>query len=185
MNEEEMQTRLLARDDTALSALRERWGRPAQALARRITGSEEDAEECVQDGLLAVWESVPPKRPDSLGHYFTALVRNAALNRLRDERRQKRGGGTVSEVLEELELCSSSGDDVEETVAARLLGERINDFLDSLPRRERELFLRRYYDMEDLDTLAAAKGLRKAHASVLLFRTRNKLKAFLEKEELL
>lgn len=185
MNEEEIRTRLLTRDDSALTAIRETWGRSALALARRITGSEEDAEECVQDGLLAVWETVPPKQPDSLGHYFTALVRNAALNRLRDERRQKRGGGTVTEVFEELESCASSGDDVEEAVTARLLAERINDFLESLPRRERDLFLRRYYDMEDLDTLAAAKGLSKAHAAVLLFRTRKKLKAFLEREELL
>lgn len=185
MVEKELRTRLLARDDSALSAIRENWGRSALALAQRITGSEQDAEECVQDGLLAVWESVPPKQPESLGHYFTALVRNAALNRLRDERRLKRGGGTVSEVFEELELCGSVKDNVEETVAARLLGERINDFLESLPKRERDIFLRRYYDMEDLETLAAAKGLSKAHASVLLFRTRNKLKAFLEKEELL
>jgi RNA polymerase sigma-70 factor (ECF subfamily) len=87
--------------------------------------------------------------------------------------------------LEELEFCVSAGDDVEEAVAARLLGERINTFLESLPRRERDLFLCRYYDLEDLETLAAAKGLSKAHAAVLLFRTRKKLKAFLEKEELL
>lgn len=185
MNEQVILARLLARDETALGAIRERWGRPALALARRITGSAEDAEECLQDGLLAVWETVPPKRPEALGHYFTALVRNAALNRLRDERRQKRGGGTVPLALEELEYCASARDDVEEAVAARLLGERINDFLRALPRRERELFLRRYYDLEDLETLAAAKGLSKAHASVLLFRTRKKLKAFLEKEELL
>lgn len=185
MNEESILDCLRDRDEAALAAIRESWGRPALALARRITGSEEDAEECVQDGLLAVWETVPPKQPESLGHYFTALVRNAALNCLRDSRRQKRGGGTVTEVFEELEYCASAKDDVEEAVAARLLAERINDFLDSLPRRERELFLRRYYDMEDLGTLAAAKGLSKAHASVLLFRTRKKLKAFLEKEELL
>ena len=91
----------------------------------------------------------------------------------------------MSEVFEELEYCASVRDDVEEAVAARLLAERINVFLDSLPRRERDLFLRRYYDMEELETLAAAKGLSKTHASVLLFRTRKKLKAFLEQEELL
>ena len=70
-------------------------------------------------------------------------------------------------------------------MAGKLLGERINDFLDSLPRRERELFLRRYYYLEELDAAAAALGLGRSHASVLLFRTRKKLKAFLEKEELL
>ena len=185
MNEESIKSRLLERDESALTDIRKAWSRPALALARRITGSEEDAEECLQDGLLAVWETIPPKQPESLGHYFTALVRNAALNRLRDSRRQKRGGGTVTEVFEELESCASTKDDVEGSVVARLLAERINVFLESLPRRERDLFLRRYYDMEDLDTLAAAKGLSKTHASVLLFRTRKKLKAFLDKEELL
>ena len=125
MNEQAILDRLLARDETALEAIRETWGRPALALARRIMGSAEDAEECLQDGLLAVWETVPPQRPEALGHYFTALVRNAALNRWRDARRQKRGGGTVPLALEELEFCASARDDVEEAVAARLLGERI------------------------------------------------------------
>ena len=87
--------------------------------------------------------------------------------------------------LEELEYCASDRQDAAEEAEARLLGERINDFLSSLPRRERVLFLRRYYDLEDLETLAASLGLSKTHASVLLFRTRKKLKAFLEKEELL
>ena len=185
MNEETILDRLRARDESALGAIRDAWGKPALALARRITGSEEDAEECLQDGLLAVWETIPPKRPESLGHYFTALVRNAALNRLRDSRRQKRGGGELVRALEELEYCASARENVAEEVEARLLGERINDFLTALPQQERALFLRRYYDLEDLDTLAAALGLRKAHASVLLFRVRKKLKAFLEKEELL
>ncbi len=185
MNEQSILDRLLRRDETALEAVRQAWGGPALALARRITGSAEDAEECLQDGLLALWDSVPPNRPESLRHYFTALVRNAALNCLRDQRRQKRGGGETVQALEELEYCASARDDVEEAVAARLLGERINDFLDSLPRRERELFLRRYYYLEELDGAAAALGLGRSHASVLLFRTRKKLKAFLEKEELL
>lgn len=185
MNEQSILDRLLARDETALEAARQAWGGPALALARRITGSAEDAEECLQDGLLALWDSVPPRRPESLAHYFTALVRNAALNCLRDQRRQKRGGGEADRALEELEYCASARDDVEEAVAAKLLGERINAFLDSLPRRERELFLRRYYYMEDLQTLSAARGLSPRHAAVLLFRTRKKLKVYLEKEELL
>ncbi len=185
MNEEIILDRLRDRDESALAAIRETWGGAALSLARRITGSAEDAEECLQDGLLAVWETIPPKRPEALGHYFTALVRNAALNRLRDSRRQKRGGGSVTLALEELEYCASARTDVAEEAEARLLGERINDFLGSLPRRERVLFLRRYYDLEELDALAAELGLSKTHASVLLFRTRKKLKAFLEKEELL
>lgn len=185
MTEEEIVRRLWERDVSALTALERAYGAGAMAVAQRIVRSRETAEECVQDAMLAVWESVPPQRPESLRHYFTALARNSALNRYRAEHREKRGGGEVTVALEELNECLPGPGGVEDEVAARLLGEKINDFLASLPERERDAFLRRYYYLEPPEDTAQALGLTARHLSVVLFRTRKKLKAFLQKEDLI
>jgi len=184
MTDEQIIDRLCARDEAALEILRRTYGPMAMAVAQRIVQSREIAEECVQDGLMAVWETIPPRHPESLRHYFTTLVRNSALSCYRAEHREKRGGGEVPLVLDELAFCASP-DDVEQEVGAHLLEERINGFLAALPERERDVFLRRYYYLEDLDGIAACYGLSKRHVSVLLFRTRKKLKTFLKKEDLL
>ena len=87
--------------------------------------------------------------------------------------------------LEELDRDVASESSVEDEIAEKLLAERVNVFLARLPTRERSLFLRRYYFFEPLEVIAAATGLSKSNISVILFRVRKKLKAFMKKEELL
>ena len=185
MTDEKIIERLQKRDETGLAALKAAYGAGALSLAQRITGSREDAEECLQDALLAVWDSVPPQQPVSLRAYLTALTRNAALDLFRTARREKRGGGAVELALEELSDFVSGPGSVEEEAEARLLGERINEFLGALSARDREIFVRRYYYFEELPEIAAACRLPKRYVSVVLHRTRKKLNAFLIKEEYL
>ena len=185
MTDEQILDALFARDEAGLEALRGSCGALAEAVAQRITGSREDAEECVQDGLMELWNSIPPQRPESVKHYFLRLVRNRALDRWRGLHREKRGGGALPLILDELDRDIPSNSSVEDEVAEKLLAERINTFLAALPRRERDVFLRRYYWVEDPETVAAGMGLTKSNVSVILFRVRKKLKAFLKKEELL
>ena len=95
MTDKQIIQRLQSRDETGLAALQQAYGEGALSLALRITGSREDAQECLQDALMGVWESVPPQCPASLRAYLIALTRNAALDLLRSERREKRGGGAA------------------------------------------------------------------------------------------
>ena len=184
MTEESIIKRLNERDESALEAIAGQYGSLAVALAMRILQDEQDAEECVQDGLMAVWETIPPLRPVSLRNYFVALVRNRALDVYRKEHRAKRGGGAMAKALEELEDCAAPGSP-EDELSARMLEERINDYLAELPERERSIFLRRYYYAEPVSDIAEVYGMSPHRVSVLLHRTRNKLKKFLKKEELL
>lgn len=184
MTEASIICRLQNRDETALAELEQLHGALAKSIAQRILRNPQDAEECVQDGLMAVWETVPPQEPASLRSYFVALVRNRALDLYRAQRREKRGGGAPLPALEELGDCAAPGG-VEDEVAARLLEERINEYLARLPERERDLFLRRYFYLEEIGEIAARSGLTRHQVSVLLHRARKKLKDFLKKEDLL
>ena len=184
MTEEQILARLLARDEGILAHVEAEWGPLATALAQRILQSPQDAEECLQDGLMALWDTVPPQRPASLRAYFLSLVRNRALDVYRAEHREKRGGGVVPLALEELGDCAGP-DSVEDRVGAKLLGEAVNRFLGSLPERDRDLFLHRYYFLEELPEIADFYRMTRHQVSVRLHRTRKKLKDYLKKEELL
>ena len=167
MTEKQVLERLLARDDGILALVEAEWGPSAAALARRILQSPQDAEECLQDGLMALWDTVPPLQPDSLRAYFLS-----------------RGGGVVPLALEELGDCAGP-DSVEDRVGAKLLGEAVNRFLGSLADRDRDLFLHRYYLLEELPEIAEYYRMTRHQVSVRLHRIRKKLKDYLKKEDYL
>ena len=91
MNDEEIITRFWRRDESAIEQLDRQHGALVRALARRILKSREDAEECVSDTYLRLWERIPPDRPASLPAYLARIVRNLAFDRLRAQGSQKRG----------------------------------------------------------------------------------------------
>ena len=55
-----------ARDEGAISASDEKYGKPCRRLSQSILGSREDAEECVNDTWRRAWDTMPPQRPNSL-----------------------------------------------------------------------------------------------------------------------
>ena len=55
-------------------------------------------------------------------------------------------------------------------------------YLNTLDARTRILFVRRYFYMESIETLAKCYGLKASTVSTKLVRTRKKLRAFLEQE---
>jgi RNA polymerase sigma-70 factor (ECF subfamily) len=95
---------------------------------------------------------------------------------------QKRGGGEISLVLEELEQCISGVGNAENAYMAKELGKTINAFVRTLPERERNLFIRRYFYSEPLGQIAEKYHLTAHNATVILSRVRQKLKNYLEQE---
>ena len=104
LTDEEIIALYFARDEQAIAETAARYGAFCHRLSVSILHDEGEAEECVNDTYLQVWNTIPPQRPQSLRAYLGRIVRNLSLNRLRDLRREKRNQGlTVS--FEELEDC--------------------------------------------------------------------------------
>lgn len=173
---------LWERSETALTAISEQYSRLYKGIIREILGDESDTEECANDVLLAVWNSIPPNRPDSLPAYICKLARRIGIDRLRHDTRQKRNGGyTIA--LSELEEClpaeALSNDDGE-------IGEQIqavlSEFVRSLDPETRILFIRRYIYLETVTDLAKRFEMKENRISARLYRARKKLKRMLEKE---
>lgn len=175
-----------ARDEGAISAAREKYGRLCQSIAENIVGSPEDAEECVNDTLFRAWNAIPPDQPVSLKAYLGAVTRRLALNRLRAETRQKRGGGQVRlclDQLDELRDCSSmSYGWSTESDAREQLRDLLNLWLSKEPILPREIFLWRYWYAYSIEDIAQLAGKSEGAVKMSLTRSKKRLQTFLCKE---
>lgn len=82
-----------ARDESAIVRTDEKYGRYCRAVAGRILSDRKDAEECVNDAYVGVWNAIPPKRPRNFKLFVGIITRNIALDRFDYNRAKKRGGG--------------------------------------------------------------------------------------------
>ncbi|MBR3042912.1 MAG: sigma-70 family RNA polymerase sigma factor [Oscillospiraceae bacterium] len=173
------------RDEQALAVIAEQYGALCRTVARDILGSEQDAEECLNDALLQIWNAIPPAQPENFCAYLLKTVRNHALNRYKAGHRTKRGGGQQAAALEELSELLPSSENVLSELERRELLEAISRFLQSLPVKKRNLFIRRYWGFTSFSDLAAESGMRENNVQVTLSHIRKKLLAYLRKEGLL
>ena len=103
MEDTEIVTLLWQRKESALDEIIRRYGRLLKNFAGRILPTAQDAEECVNDTLLDIWNTVPPKHPASIASYAIMLTRRQSIDRLRRLTAKKRGGGVYLVALDELE----------------------------------------------------------------------------------
>ena len=182
MNDEQILDLYFARDEQALVETDRKYGGYCFTLANSILHNDQDAEETVSDTYLKAWNAIPPKRPGIFKMFLAKITRNLAFSRWRTYSAEKRGGGEMELVLEELEGCLAAPGGVEDTMNAKELARTIRAFLDTLPEREQDIFLRRYFFVEESETIARRYGMKPATVLRTLSRTRMKLKRYLLKE---
>lgn len=171
----------LARKEQAITEVLAKYGTGCKQLARNICKSDLDAEECVIDACLAVWNTVPPQKPHPLRTYLFRIVRNTAIAKYHANTAEKRNS-YYDVTLEELEGCLAALDTVEQTIEADELACLINRFLLTLDEESQMLFVRRYWYVDSISELADRFRITNNHVSVRLSRLRDKLKIYLKKE---
>ena len=170
------------RSEDAIAAVSEKYGAYCHSVAYGILRDEGDSEECVNDAYLKLWNSIPPQIPQVLRLFLACITRNLSFNRYAASHAKKRGSGQMEEVLEELRECVANTYDVESDAIAHQLEESIRTFIDALPTRDGNIFLRRYFYVESVTDIAKRYSLSPTHVSVILNRTRKKLRTQLIKE---
>ncbi len=170
--------RLFARSEEGLTLLQTHYGKLCHRIALNLLGSREDAEECVNDTYLAVWNTIPPNRPASLMAYVGKVTRNIAVSCLRKRgAKGRRCEGTV--LLDELAECLPDTDSLD-PADDLTLREALQSFLDGLSEEDRAIMVRRYYDGEPTEAIAVSLGLRHGTVRVRLHRLRERLREHLE-----
>ena len=170
-----------ARSEEAIAQVREKYGPMCRKIAANMLKNAEDVEECVNDALLALWNAIPPARPQLLRPYIARISRNQAKNRLVYNKAQKRST-EMAVSLEELDDCLASPGSVEQELEGRELTRVIEAFLLTLDPDSRNMFLRRYWFYDSVEEIASGFGVSKNNVKVRLFRAREKLRAHLVQE---
>jgi len=170
------------RNENAIAETAAKYGNYLYGISNHILQNAEDAEECVNDTYNDAWQSMPPHRPSILSTFLGKITRRISIDLWRKHSAEKRGGGVIPLALDELEECVSGTGDVEGEVERLELQKMLNDFLLALPQTERVVFMRRYWYMDSVSDIAGRFACSESKVKSMLYRTRNRLRAMLEKE---
>ena len=174
-----------ARDERALSEVSARYAALCMRVVRSHLQSTEDAEECVSDVMMKLWQQIPPAEPVNLEAFIVTLAQRTAIDKAKRMQAQKRGGGIAPASLEVLGDSLAARETVEDAVHRRLLTAAVERFLDVLSDDDQTIFVERYHNETAPRDIARKFGLSGVHVRKSLMRTRRRLKAFLKEEGLL
>lgn len=170
------------RNADAISETSDKYGAYCFSIANHILQSAEDSEECVNDTWLRAWNAIPPQKPSVLRLFLARITRNLSFDRFNAKNAEKRGGGEIALVLDELRECLGGDTDTEAAFEAKELRKSIQLFVRALPERDGNVLVRRYFFAEPIADIAKRYGLTENNVMVILSRTRGKLKTYLLKE---
>lgn len=180
MEQSEIIQLFMERSEKAIDAAQTKYGAMCHGIAWNLLGSEQDTEECLNDTWHALWNAIPPQKPDNLAAFTAKITRNLAMKRLTHMRAEKRMAVTVS--YEELSQCIPDDHDPEELLRSKELIALLERFLSNLDGDNRDLFLRRYWFFDSIERLSKDFGISQTRVTTRLYRIRKKLKDYLAKE---
>ena len=169
------------RDESAIDETDFKYRKYLFTIAYNILYSNEDCEECLNDTYLGTWGAIPPERPNYLKAFLTTIIRRVSINRYNEKNREKRIPSNMTDSLEELGDIMGENSIVQE-IQAEQLGKIISDYLRSLNKRQRYIFMSRYYMAEPIDKVARELGMSKSTVNKEIALIKSGLKKVLERE---
>lgn len=178
MNDEQIIEMFFNRSEDAICELSQKYGNVCMKVSMSILNNRQDAEECVNDSYLGVWNAIPPQKPDSLIAFLCRIVKNLSIKRYVHNSADKRKSN-YGTCIEELSECIPSLETVDSEFDMSELSKTIDLFLDTLNKQNRLLFVRRYWFSDSCEDLARITGMKEQAVRTRLSRIRSKLKDFL------
>ena len=167
-----------ARDEKAISESMKSYNDRLFRFALRFLSDPRDAEECVSDAYVRAWDTIPPNRPNNLFAYLAALCRNAALDVIKKNSAQKRSAQLV-ELTQEMNECIPDSNNITEEQSEEF-SKCINEYLATLPKDKRAVFLGRYWYNESISEIAKRTGFSQSKVKTMLHRMREELRKYIK-----
>ena len=169
------------RDERAIAEAKKKYEKYVFMIAFRILEIREDAEECVSDVFLSLWNTIPPQTPLNFKAYVGKIARNVAFSKLDYKKAEKRGAN-LTVLLSEIEEIVTSDDAIDDELGREAVAKAVNAFLSDQPSKNRRIFVRRYYFCDPVKEIAASFEMSESKVKSLLFRMRKTLGKYLKKE---
>lgn len=171
----------IKRDESAIKEVSFKYGNKLNNIAKNILDNISDAQECENDTYMDAWNSIPPNEPkEYLFAYLAKIIRNKALNYYKSRNALKRKA-IIVELSKELEECIAAPE-VDVNISDNEVGRLISNFLRDQKEEARIIFVRRYWYVDSINDIAKMFNISESKVKSSLFRTRNKLRVYLEKE---
>lgn len=177
--EDELVSRVRARDVNAIARIYDAHHVALRALARRLVGDEAIAEDLVHDTFVALPSAIRGFRGDSsLRTFVMGIAVNRAKKYIRTASRRR--------AAHERHAAQPPPDDMpgpDVALARRQLAAALHRALDALPHDQRIAFV--LCEIDELTSVAASAivGCPEETIRTRLYHARRKLRAFLEAEE--
>ena len=181
MTDERLIEMFLSRDEGAIAAAEEKYRPFCHSVLSNILPNKEDREECVNDVLLALWNSIPPQKPHNLRAYIGTASRNHAINRSSGANAWKRGGN-IRIVGEEFLDTLDDGSNLAEEFELNRAGKILNEVIGSLKKEDRKIFTMRFWLGLSYPEIAKQTGFGESRVKMSVSRTKKKLAERLKKE---
>lgn len=184
MDDSEIVELYWARNEAAIVETDKKYGAYCYRIAMNILSNAQDAEECVNSTYHNAWNAIPPHRPAMLSTFLGKITRNLSLQYIRKRNAARRGGGESVVPFEELSECIPAPEEYSPNGYSEMdveqLGALINDYLKTVSKDARMLFIGKYYYFDQINDIAKRLGMKESRAKTLLYRTRNGLKEYLK-----
>ena len=182
MNDSQIVSMYWERNEKAVEETQKKYGSFCYSVAYSILCNEEDAKESVNDTYLDAWNSIPPHKPSVLSAFLGKITRRISIDKWRNKNAARRGGGQITDTLDELAECIPDSNGVEKQLEEKALNETINSFIKSLPEKEQKIFICRYWYLDSIKSISEQFGFSQSKVTSMLFRTREKLRKILMEE---
>lgn len=182
MEDREIVELYLERSEIAIKETAAKYENYCSSIARRILMNTEDAKECVNDTWFHTWNAIPPHKPTRLSLFLGKITRELSLDRYKKSHAKKRGEGEVPLALEELGECVSGFENVEQCIEYEFVGELISKYLRRQKKEVRDVFICRYWYLYSIHEVAKRYSMSESKVKMMLKRTRESLRAYLESE---
>jgi RNA polymerase sigma-70 factor (ECF subfamily) len=181
MNDNAIISLYFERDEAAIHETQKKYDGYLFTIASNILPQNQDAEECLNDTYLKTWETIPPNRPTFFQGFLAKITRNCSLDRYRKNAAKKRGGNQIELIFSELADVLPSPEDVHTSYENNITAQEITNFLRGLDKETRLIFMRRYFYSDSISAIANGCFISESKVKSSLFRTRAKLKSYLER----
>lgn len=169
------------RDERAIGETDKKYRKYLLSVAHNFLCSQKDCEECVNDAYMSAWVRIPPARPDMLKAFLTTIIRRIAINKFNEMSRQKRIPSNITDSLDGLENYIPERTFLNE-IDEEQLGKVINDYLSTLSKRQRYIFMSRYYVADSIDKIADELSVSRSTVNKEIAVIKDGLKIALERE---
>ena len=167
------------RNEEAIKQTQIKYGGYCYKIANNILNNNEDSQEVLNDTYLSLWNAIPENRPQFLSTFAGKITRRLALKKYHSLNAKKRKANQQTISLDELEECIPSDMDVAKQLDAQYLSEAINDYLGTLRKTDRQIFVCRYWYFDSIKDIADNFNFSESKVKMSLKRTRDKLKKYL------